>query len=114
MDFKFFIKLFATVLIIIFCAYIGKRVPTLAGLLAAAPITTLIVLLWLWSDKPNDFKLMADYAKGVFWGIIPTMIFFAAAFVCFKKHLAIVPTLSISFAVWLVSAAIHQLILKGR
>jgi uncharacterized membrane protein (GlpM family) len=114
MDLKFLIKLFATVVIIIFCAYIGKRVPTLAGLLAAAPITTLIVLLWLWSDKPNDCKFMAEYAKGVFWGIIPTAFFFAAAFVCFKKNLSILPTLSISFAAWFISAVIHQLILKGR
>jgi uncharacterized membrane protein (GlpM family) len=114
MDLKFLIKLFATVLIIIFCAHIGKKVPTLAGLIAAAPITTLIVLLWLWSDKPGDFKLMAEYAKGVFWGIIPTAFFFAAAFVCFKKNLSILPTVSISFAAWLVSAIAHQLILKGH
>ncbi|MFA6425984.1 MAG: DUF3147 family protein [Phycisphaerae bacterium] len=112
MDLKFLIKLFATVLIIIFCAYIGKKVPTLAGLIAAAPITTLIVLLWLWSDKPNDFKLMADYTKGVLWGIIPTAIFFAAAFMCFKKNISILPTVSISFAAWFISAIIHQLILK--
>ncbi|MFA6187088.1 MAG: DUF3147 family protein [Phycisphaerae bacterium] len=112
MDLKFLIKLFATVLIIIFCAYIGKKIPTLAGLIAAAPITTLIVLLWLWSDKPNDFKLMADYTKGVLWGIIPTAIFFAAAFMCFKKNISILPTVSISFAAWFISAIIHQLILK--
>jgi uncharacterized membrane protein (GlpM family) len=112
MDLKFFIKLFATVLIIIFCVQIGKKAPTLAGLIATAPITTLIVLLWLWSDKPGDFKLMADYTKGVLWGIIPTAIFFAAAFVCFKKNLSILPTLSISFTAWFVSAVIHQLILK--
>lgn len=114
MDLKFLVKLFATVVIIIFCAYIGKRVPTLAGLIAAAPITTLIVLLWLWSDKSGDFKLMTDYTKGVLWGLIPTAIFFAAALVCFKRNLSILPTLGISFALWLISAAIHQLILKGR
>jgi uncharacterized membrane protein (GlpM family) len=113
MDLKFFIKLFATVLIIIFCSHIGKKAPAFAGLIATAPITTLIVLLWLWSDRPGDFKLMNDYTKGVLWGIIPTVIFFIAAFLCFKKQLSILPTVGISFAVWLISAAIHQLLLKN-
>ncbi|MBN1787833.1 MAG: DUF3147 family protein [Sedimentisphaerales bacterium] len=111
MDAKFFLKLAITVVIIIFCSQIGRKAPTLAGLIATAPITTLIVLMWLWSDKSGDFKLMTDYTVGVLWGIIPTVLFFLAAFFCFRKHLSILPTLAVSSAIWLVSAVVHQLIL---
>ena len=112
MDAKFFIKLIITLAIIIFCTQIGKKAPTLAGLIATAPITTLIVLLWLWSDRPSDFKLMTDYTRGVLLGIIPTALFFITAFLCFKKQISILPTVAISFAAWLAAAIAHQLMLK--
>ena len=97
--------------IIVFCSQIGKKMPTLAGLIATAPITSLIVLLWLYSDRPGDFGLMADYTKGVLWGIIPTILFFAVVFVCFRKELAMWVVLPAGFVVWLVAAVIHQWIL---
>jgi uncharacterized membrane protein (GlpM family) len=112
MDTKFFIKLIITVAIIIFCSQIGRKAPALAGLIATAPITTLMVLLWLWSDNTGNFKLMTDYTIGVLWGIIPTILFFIAVFFCFKKQLTILPTVTFSFAIWLISAFVHQLILK--
>ncbi|MCX5632110.1 MAG: DUF3147 family protein [Phycisphaerae bacterium] len=109
MDVKFLIKLLITIVIIIFCSQIGKKAPAFAGLIATAPITTLIVLLWLWSDKPGDFKLMTDYTRGVLWGIIPTVFFFITAFLCFKKQISILPTVAFSFTAWLITAAIHQI-----
>jgi uncharacterized membrane protein (GlpM family) len=113
MDAKFLIKLLITIAVITFCSQIGRKAPTFAGLIATAPITTLIVLLWLWSDNPGNFKLMTDFTTGVLWGIIPTAFFFISAFFCFKKQISILPTVAISFIIWLMAAAIHQLLLKG-
>jgi len=111
MDMKFFIKLLISISIIILCTQIGKKVPTLAGLIATAPITSLIVLLWLYSDNRGDFVLMTDFTKGVLWGIIPTILFFAAAYLCFRKQFAIGTVLGVSSAVWFAAAVVHQLIL---
>ena len=41
----FIVKLLITNLVIISCAQIGRRFPSLAGLVAAMPITTLAVML---------------------------------------------------------------------
>lgn len=112
MDAKFFIKLLITVGIIIVCSQIGRKAPALAGLITTAPIITSIVLLWLWSDNPGNFKLMTDYTKSALWGIIPTAFFFIAAFLCFKKQVSILPTVAFSFAVWLIAAVVHQVLLK--
>ncbi len=112
MDAKFFIKLLITVAVIAFCSQIGKKAPALAGLIATAPIITVIVLLWLWSDNPGNFKLMTDYTRGVLWGIIPTVLFFIAALLCLKRQISILPTVAVSFAIWLIAAVVHQLILK--
>ena len=109
MDAKFLIKLLITVTIIIFCSQIGRKAPAFAGLITAAPTITLIILLWLWSDNPGDFKLMTDYTRGVLWGIIPTVFFFITAFLCFKKQISILPTVAFSFTAWLIAAAVHQI-----
>ena len=109
---KFVIKLLISVCVISICAAVARKVPTLAGLIAVMPLTGLIVLIWLYLDNPGNFALMADYTKGVLWGIIPTILFFLVAFVCFQKQFPLWMALCISFAVWLIGAFFHQLLLR--
>jgi uncharacterized membrane protein (GlpM family) len=109
---QFIYKLVITNIIIVFCAWVGKRFPTLGGLVATMPLTSLLVLLWLYTDNPGDFRLMTDYTRGVLWGIIPTILFFAAVNLCFRRQLALPLVLSAGFAVWLAGAAVHQWLLK--
>jgi len=109
---RFAIKLLISVCVIAFCAQIGRRLPTLAGLVAVMPLTGLIVLIWLYLDNPGNFNLMAEYTKGALWGIVPSVLFFLVAFICFHKKLSLWIVLCASFAVWLVAAFIHQLLLK--
>ncbi len=109
---RFIIKLSISVAIIIFCTQIGKKLPTLAGLIAVMPLTGLIVLLWLYADNPGDFNLMIDYTKGALWGIVPSILFFLVAFFCFRKQLNLPIVLCASFAVWIAAAAVHQWLLN--
>ncbi len=108
---KFVIKLLISVCVIIICAGIARKMPTLAGLIAVMPLTGLIVLVWLYLDNPANFALMTDYTKGALWGIVPSILFFLVAFVCFQKHLPLWIVLCASFAVWLVGAFFHQWLL---
>ena len=109
---RFAIKLLISVCVIAFCAQIGRKLPTLAGLIAVMPLTGLIVLIWLYLDNPGNFNLMTEYTKGALWGIVPSVLFFLVAFICFHKRLSLWIVLCVSFAVWLVAAFIHQLLLK--
>ena len=84
----------------------------MAGLIAVMPLTGLIVLLWLYSDNPSNFQLMTDYTKGALFGILPSILFFLVAFMCFRKQLSLWIVLCASFAVWLIAALIHQLLLN--
>ena len=83
----------------------------MAGLIAVMPLTGLIVLIWLYLDNPGNFELMNSYCKGALWGILPSILFFTAALLCFRRQLSLWAVLSISFAVWLVAAFVHQLLL---
>ena len=109
---RFVIKLLISLCIISLCTAIGRKVPTTAGLVAVMPLTGLIVLVWLYLDNPGDLSLMAAYTKGALWGIVPTMLFFFTAYLCFRKQLTLWIVLCVSFAVWLVAAFIHQWLLK--
>jgi len=57
---RFLIKLLISVGIIVFCTQIGRRLPSLAGLIAVMPLTGVIVLLWLYSDNPGNFEVRSS------------------------------------------------------
>jgi uncharacterized membrane protein (GlpM family) len=105
------IKILISVIIIVFCTQIGRKLPTLAGLVAVMPLTGLIVLVWLYTDNPDNFNIVIDYTKGALWGILPSILFFLTAFICFRRHLSIWIVLCASFAVWLIAAFFHQWLL---
>ena len=77
---RFFIKLLISVCIIVLCTQIGRKLPTLAGLITVMPLTGLIVLVWLYMDNPGNFGVMNDYCKGALLGILPTILFFSYGF----------------------------------
>lgn len=109
---EFLVKLSISLGIIVFCTQIGRKLPTLAGLIAVMPLTGLVALIWLYTDNPGDFALMSDYTKGALWGIVPSVLFFLVAFMCFRKHLSLWIVLCAGFAVWLLAAFIHQCLLN--
>ena len=77
---RFVIKLLVSMGVIVFCTQIGRKLPTLAGLIAVMPLTGFIVLVWLYLDNPGDFTLLIQYTKGALWGILPSILFFLIAF----------------------------------
>jgi uncharacterized membrane protein (GlpM family) len=109
---RFLIKLSITIAVIIFCSQIGKKLPTLGGLIATMPLTGLIVLVWLYSDNPQDYDLMVKYTRGALWGILPSILFFLMAYICFRKHLSLRLVLIASFGVWFIGAFFHQWLLS--
>ena len=108
---QFIAKLLISVFIIIVCTQAGRKAPSLAGLIAVMPLASLIVLVWLYADNPGNFGLLTEYTKGALLGIIPTVLFFLTAFMCFRKQMSLWMVLCASFAVWLIASAVHQWLL---
>jgi hypothetical protein len=109
---QYAIKLLVTVAIVLAAAAVGRKLPSLAGLIATMPLTGLLVLLWLYADNPGDRALMVGYTRGAIFGIIPSVMFYLTALVCFTKGMSLAWTMSLSFAVWLAGAFVHQLVLR--
>jgi len=108
----FALKLLLSNLVILTCVWLGRRHPSLAGLIATMPLTSLIVLLWLYHDKPAEKGQLTGYVGGVFFGVIPTLIFFGAVWLCLRKGIPLNVSLVTGFVVWTASAFLHQLLLK--
>lgn len=109
---QFIVKLLISIGIIVLVTQIGRRFPTLGGLLATMPLTGAIILIWLYSDNRGDFELMGRYTKGALWGIAPSILFFVVANFALKKQLPFGMILAASFGVWVIGAVVHQLLLR--
>jgi len=67
--------------------------------------------VWIYLDNSSDFSAMTNYCWGALWGVVPSILFFIMAFICFRRQLPLWIVLCASFAVWLIAAFIHQWLL---
>ncbi|MBW2307792.1 MAG: DUF3147 family protein [Deltaproteobacteria bacterium] len=109
---QFVMKLSISIAVIVICSQVGRKFPSLAGLIATMPLTGLIVLIWLYSENPENYDVMIRYTLGALFGIVPSILFFVVVFFCFRKHLPLHIILSAGFGVWLIGAFGHQWLLK--
>jgi len=109
---QLFLKLALSLLIILTATAIGRKWPALAGLVGVMPLTGALVLIWLALDRGNDPRLMQQFTWGALWGLLPTVLFFLSAFLCFRKGLPLSAVLAVSFGAWLIAAIVHQWVLR--
>lgn len=109
---QFIIKLVVTVGIIVISSQIGKRFPSLAGLIATMPLTGLLVLMWLYTESPENKSIMVDYTRAAIWGIFPSIMFYFAAWFCFRRGMSLPGALGAGFGVWIIGAIVHQTFLR--
>lgn len=103
-----FLKITLTLAIILTATTIGRKWPSLAGLVGVMPLTGALVLVWMALDSGSDPRIMQQFTKGALWGLLPTVLFFLLAFLCFRRGFSLPATLAASFSTWLVAALIHQ------
>ncbi len=109
---EFIVKILLSVVVIVVCTQIGRSFPALSGLIATMPIVSVIILVWIYSDNPGNFRLMEDFTRAALLGIVPSILFFVAAYISFTNHYPIGIVLCVSFSTWLVGAFVHQWLLR--
>ncbi len=109
---SFFIKLIITVCLILIISFIGKKLPSLAGLIAVMPLTGFIAMLWIYDDSKGNLSVLSKYVKGALFGIIPSILFFLCLWVCLKRNIPFSLAIALSFTSWFAAGVVHQLILK--
>ncbi len=75
MNLQFVIKLFITVATVLVATVLAKKSGWLGALVASLPLTSLLVLAWLYNDT-RDGARVADLAMGIFWFVLGSLPFF--------------------------------------
>lgn len=109
----FLVKVLVSALIIAGVSELAKKLPSLGGLIAAMPLTTLLALIWLYTDT-GDYQLAAVFTRSVLFAIIPTVFFFITALLLFRRGVSFYLVLVISFAVFALAAVIHQTLIPNE
>ncbi len=68
---------------------LAKTYPKWAALLTALPLMTYLSLIWIYAEN-KDLNLLAQYTRDVFIWVIPSLIFFIAAYFLFKSNTSFV------------------------
>jgi uncharacterized membrane protein (GlpM family) len=106
------VKAVLSVVIILLATGIAKKLPAAAGLIGVMPLTGALVLVWVYVENKGNAQVMQGFAKGALWGILPSILFFLVALLCFKRHVPLPGVLGASFGAWALAAAVHQLMLR--
>jgi len=106
------LKVTLSIVIILVATAIAKKFPSAAGLIAVMPLTGALVLVWVYLENKGNAEVMQSFTKGALWGILPSILFFLVALLCFKKQVSLPGVLSSSFAIWLIAAIVHQWALR--
>lgn len=75
MNIQFLLKLVITVAVVLVASMLAKRTGWLGALVASLPLTSLLVLVWLYADT-RDSARVADLAMGIFWFVLGSLPFF--------------------------------------
>jgi uncharacterized membrane protein (GlpM family) len=106
------LKVILSITIILVATVVEKKLPSTVGLVGVMPLTGALVLIWIYIENKGNPAIMQNFAKGDLWGILPSILFFLGALLCFKKNYSLPMVLSLSFGAWLGAAIIHQWLLK--
>lgn len=70
------VKLVITALIIVVVTKIQIYSDKLSALLIALPLTSMVAMIWMRQEKPDEPERIAGHAEATFWFVLPTLPMF--------------------------------------
>ena len=95
------LKLVITAVVVVGVSEIAKRSSTFAAMLAALPLTSILAMIWLYVDTKDSGKII-DLSYGIFWLVLPTLLFFILLPLLLKSHIGFWPSMVIAMAIMIV------------
>jgi Na+/melibiose symporter-like transporter len=72
---QYVIKIFVTVVLVVAISEASKRSSFVGALLASIPVTSVLAMIWLYSDT-RDVAQVAALSRSVFWLVLPSLALF--------------------------------------
>ena len=81
----YIIKVLLSSITIVAISEISKRNTFAGSILASIPIVSILAFIWIYIDT-KDVTKIADLSQGIFWLVIPSLIFFILFPILLKKN----------------------------
>lgn len=75
LNLQFLVKLVITVAVVLVASALARRHGWVGALVASLPLTSLLVLGWLYADT-RDVRQVADLSMSIFWFVLGSLPFF--------------------------------------
>lgn len=81
----YIIKVLLSSVTIVAISEISKRNTFAGSILASIPIVSILAFIWIYIDT-KDVAKIADLSQGIFWLVIPSLIFFILFPILLRKN----------------------------
>jgi hypothetical protein len=72
---QYVVKILVTVVLVVAISEASKRSSFVGALLASVPVTSVLAMIWLYSDT-RDVAQVAALSRSVFWLVLPSLVLF--------------------------------------
>ena len=107
----YILKVLLSSVTIVAISEISKRSTLIGSILASIPIVSLLAFVWLYIDTKDTAKI-ADLSQGIFWLVIPSLLFFILFPILLKKNIEFWMSLGISLAIMIIGYFVMLYLLK--
>ncbi len=90
----FLFKTIITALVIASVTELSKRFTFLASLLAAIPLTSLLIFIWIYVEQKDTAKI-ANMSTEVFYLVLPSLVFFLILPFLLNRGMSFIPAFTI-------------------
>ncbi len=97
----FLFKTLITAVVISGISEISRRFSFIAALMAALPITSILIFIWIYIDEKNISKI-SIMSQDIFFLVIPSLVFFLILPFLLKKGMNFYPALLMDIAITFV------------
>jgi hypothetical protein len=108
---QYFIKTIITALVIVGISEIGKKFSPIAAILASLPLTSILAMIWLYSDT-KDIQKIIDLSSNIFWAVLPSLIFFLVLPILLKSGFKFSIAMVLSAVAMFIAYSIYVIILQ--
>jgi hypothetical protein len=105
------VKVLLSSVVLVAVSEIAKRSAFIGSLLASIPVVSLLAIVWLYLDT-KDTAQITSLSTGIFWLVIPSLVFFIVLPILLKRNLNFWLSLVISSALTVIAYFIMLYILK--
>jgi hypothetical protein len=86
------VKIALAAAIVTAVAFASKRSSWFGALVASVPLTSLLAMIWLYTDT-KDVERVAGLSMGIFWLVIPSLALFVVLALLLRKGVGFYPSL---------------------